>query len=205
MVWGMFKILGFLLGIAVALAGPAAFGVLASGGDVSLNARETAIVYGVWALALWIAVSLFSGAGALGAFVTFGAMTYAVHFIPNRMTNFLNDIPGVTTGMIDGVKKAVTDGLVPVLTVIMLVYAFQLMVLAVRRRRALRAEELREEEAREYERLSSYRDEQLPGLATNHNPNGSSRGADDQTRVFGRSSDEEDDATTELRSPSRSI
>jgi hypothetical protein len=205
MVWGMFKILGFLLGIAVALAGPAAFGVLASGGDVSLNARETAIVYGVWALALWIAVSLFSGAGALGAFVTFGTMTYAVHFIPNRMTDLLDKIPGVTTGMIDGVKKAVTDGLVPVLTVIMLVYAFQLMVLAVRRRRALRAEELREEEAREYARLSSYRDEQLPGLATNHNPNGSSRGADEQTRVFGRSSDEEDDATTELRSPSRSI
>ena len=34
-------------------------------------------------------------------------MTYAVLFIPNRMTNFLNDVPGVTDGMIEGVKNAV--------------------------------------------------------------------------------------------------
>jgi hypothetical protein len=197
----MVKFLGFLLGIAVALAGPAAFGVLASGGDVQLSSRETAVVYGVWALALWIAVSLFSGAGALGAAITFGAMTYAMHFIPNRTTDFLNDLPGVTTGMVDGVKKAVLDGLVPVLGVICLVYTFQLMVLAVRRRRVLRAEEIREEEAREYERLSSLREE--PAIATNLS---GSRGSDEQTRAFGRPDEDDDFPTTELRrSPSRSI
>src|SRR6266540_7355521 len=187
----MVKFLGFLLGIAVALAGPAAFGVLASGGDVQLSSRETAVVYGVWALALWIAVSLFSGAGALGAAITFGAMTYAMHFIPNRTTDFLNDLPGVTTGMVDGVKKAVLDGLVPVLGVICLVYTFQLMVLAVRRRRVLRAEEIREEEAREYERLSSLREE--PAIATNLS---GSRG-DEQTRAFGRPDEDDDFPTTE--------
>jgi hypothetical protein len=64
-----------------------------------------------------------------------------MHFIPNRTTDFLNDLPGVTGGMIEGVKKAVLDGLAPVLGVITLVYAIQLMVLAVRRRSQLREEE----------------------------------------------------------------
>ncbi len=153
----MVKVLGFILGIVVALAGPAAFGVLATGGDVDLNAKETAIVYAVWALALWIAASLGAGAGALGAALTFGAMTYAVHYVPNRTTDFLNDVPGVTGGMIEGLKKTVLDGLTPVLTVILLVYAIQLMVLAVRRRSQLRAEEARAEEADQRERLAAAR------------------------------------------------
>ncbi len=135
------KVLGFILGIVVAVAGPAAFGVLAAGGDVDLSAKETAVVYAVWALALWIAASLGAGTGALGAALTFAVMTYAMHFIPNRTTDFLNDVPGVTGGMIEGVKKAVLDGLAPVLGVITLVYAIQLMVLAVRRRSQLREEE----------------------------------------------------------------
>jgi hypothetical protein len=135
------KVLGFILGIVVAVAGPAAFGVLAAGGDVDLSAKETAVVYAVWALALWIAASLGAGTGALGAALTFAVMTYAMHFIPNRTTDFLNDVPGVTGGMIEGVKKAVLDGLAPVLAVITLVYAIQLMVLAVRRRSQLREEE----------------------------------------------------------------
>ena len=135
------KVLGFILGIVVAVAGPAAFGVLAAGGDVDLSAKETAVVYAVWALALWIAASLGAGTGALGAALTFAVMTYAMHFIPNRTTDFLNDLPGVTGGMIEGVKKAVLDGLAPVLGVITLVYAIQLMVLAVRRRSQLREEE----------------------------------------------------------------
>ncbi len=143
------KVLGFILGIVVAAAGPAAFGVLAEGGDVDLSAKETAVVYAVWALALWIAASLGAGAGALGAALTFAVMTYAMHFIPNRTTDFLNDLPGVTGGMIEGVKKAVLDGLAPVLGVITLVYAIQLMVLAVRRR-----SQLREEDGIEEARLS---------------------------------------------------
>jgi hypothetical protein len=135
------KVLGFILGIVVAVAGPAAFGVLAAGGDVDLSAKETAVVYAVWALALWIAASLGAGTGAVGAALTFAVMTYAMHFIPNRTTDFLNDVPGVTGGMIEGVKKAVLDGLAPVLAVITLVYAIQLMMLAIRRRSQLREEE----------------------------------------------------------------
>ena len=185
----MVKVLGFILGIVVALAGPAAFGVLATGGDVDLNAKETAIVYAVWALALWIAASLGAGAGALGAALTFGAMTYAVHFVPNRTTDFLNDVPGVTGGMIEGLKKTVLDGLTPVLTVILLVYAIQLMVLAVRRRSQLRAEEARAEEADQRERLAAARrDETTDADATSTYPSpyhsGTSGDTGEQTRVF---------------------
>lgn len=185
----MVKVLGFILGIVVAAAGPAAFGVLATGGDIDLSTRETAIVYAVWALALWIAASLGGGAGALGAALTFGAMTYAVHFIPNRTTKFLNDVPGVTDGMIEGLKKAVLDGLVPVLGVITLVYAVQLMVLAVRRRNQLRAEEAREEQAAMQARMAARREEaMLPGGddATSTYPSSPSYGGDgdESTRVF---------------------
>jgi hypothetical protein len=106
-----------------------------------------ALAYGVGALVLWAAVSYFSGAAALGAALTFGVMIYAVHWIPNRTKNFLEDIPGVTTGMIDGIRDHTLTGLVPVLAVISLVYAIQLMVRAVRRRRQLRAEaDLRQRE-----------------------------------------------------------
>lgn len=180
----MVKVLGFILGIVVALAGPAAFGVLATGGDVDLNAKETAIVYAVWALALWIAASLGAGAGALGAALTFGAMTYAVHFVPNRTTDFLNDVPGVTGGMIEGLKKTVLDGLTPVLGVILLVYAIQLMALAVRRRSQLRAEEARAEEAEQRERMAARRDEAAlgtdPDAASTYHPGDTG----EQTRVF---------------------
>jgi hypothetical protein len=194
----MAKIFGFILGLAVALAGPAAFGVLASGGDVDLSARETAVVYAVWALALWIAVSLGSGAGALAAAIVFATMTYAVFFIPNRMTNFLNDIPGVTDGMIEGVKKAVLDGLVPVLGVITLVYMFQLIVLAGRRHRQQRAEEIREVEWQEEARLAARRDERERAAAVGAPGNDDPYGAKpDQTRVFSPP----DASTTEFRPP----
>jgi signal transduction histidine kinase len=193
----MAKFFGFILGIAVALAGPAAFGVLASGGDVDLSARETAVVYAVWALALWIAVSLGAGAGALGATIVFAAMTYAVFFIPNRMTNFLNDIPGVTDGMIEGVKKAVLDGLVVVLGVITLVYTFQLIAFAARRRRLQRAEEIREVEQQEEARLAARREEReraAVGAPAGDDPYGDQP---DQTRVFSPP----DSTTTEFRPP----
>lgn len=183
----MVKVLGFILGIVVALAGPAAFGVLATGGDVDLNAKETAIVYAVWALALWIAASLGAGAGALGAALTFGAMTYAVHFVPNRTTDFLNDVPGVTGGMIEGLKKFVLDGLAPVLGVILLVYTVQLIVLAVRRRSQLRAEEARAEEADQRERMAAARREETTETdATSSYPYNSASAGDtgEQTRVF---------------------
>ena len=183
----MVKVLGFILGIVVALAGPAAFGVLATGGDVDLNAKETAIVYAVWALALWIAASLGAGAGALGAALTFGAMTYAVHFIPNRTTDFLNDVPGVTGGMIEGLKKTVLDGLTPVLTVILLLYAIQLMVLAVRRRAQLRAEEARAEEADQRERMAAARRDELAdsdATSTYASPYSGTGDTGEQTRVF---------------------
>jgi heme exporter protein D len=134
------KIFGFLLGVVVALAGPAAFGVLAAQGGIELNAKEMALAYGIGALIFWAVVSYFSGAAALGAFVVFGAMIYAVHWIPNRMTNFLNDIPGVTNGMIDGIKQYTQNGMVPVLAVISLIYAIQLIVRSVQKRRRLRAE-----------------------------------------------------------------
>jgi len=133
------KILGFLLGIAVALAVPAMFGVLTADGGLELNAKEMALAYGIGALIFWAVVSSFSGAAALGAALTFGVMIYAVHWVPNRMTNFLDDVPGVTTGMIQGVRQYTLNGLVPVLAAISLVYAIQLMVATARRRR-LRAE-----------------------------------------------------------------
>jgi hypothetical protein len=133
------KFFGFLLGIAVALAGPAVFGVLAADGGIELSAKEMALAYGIGALVFWTVISYFSGAGALGAALTFGAMTYAVYWIPNRMTSFLNDVPGLTTGMIEGIKEYTSNGVVPVLAVISLIYAIQLMIGAVQRRR-LRAE-----------------------------------------------------------------
>ncbi|MEU4601917.1 hypothetical protein AB0F43_02945 [Kribbella sp. NPDC023972] len=136
----MSKFLGFLLGVAVALAGPAVFGVLAAPGGVELNAKEMALAFGIGALIFWTVVSYFSGAGALGAFVAFGTLVYCWHWIPNRTTNFLNDVPGVTTGMIEGSKQYTLNGLVPILTVISLVYAIQLIVRSVQRRRRQRAE-----------------------------------------------------------------
>jgi heme exporter protein D len=134
------KFFGFLLGIAVALVGPAMFGALAAKGGIELNAKEMALAYGIGALIFWIVVSYFSGAGALGAALTFGTMIYAVYWIPNRMTNFLNDIPGVTNGMIDGIKQYTQNGMVPILAVISLIYAIQLIVQSVQKRRRLRAE-----------------------------------------------------------------
>ncbi|MDX6250442.1 MAG: hypothetical protein QOF10_3802 [Kribbellaceae bacterium] len=136
----MSKFLGFLLGVVVALAGPAVFGVLAAAGGIELNAKEMALAYGIGALIFWTVVSYFSGAAALGAALTFGAMIYAVHWIPNRTTNFLNGVPGVTTGMIDGIKQYTLNGVVPILAVISLVYAIQSIVRAVQRRRRERAE-----------------------------------------------------------------
>ncbi len=136
----MSKIFGFLLGVVVALAGPAAFGVLAAEGGIELNAKEMALAYGIGALIFWAVVSYFSGAAALGAFVVFGTMIYAVHWIPNRMTNFLNDVPGVTTGMIEGVKAYTLNGVVPILAVISLVFGIQSIVRSVQRRRRARVE-----------------------------------------------------------------
>jgi len=141
------KFLGFLLGIAVALVGPAVFGVLAADGGIELNAKEMALAYGIGALIFWTVLSYFSGAAALGAALTFGAMIYAVNWIPNRTTNFLNDVPGVTSGMIDGIKQYTLNGVVPILAVISLVYGIQLIVQAVQARRRERAEaDLRQRE-----------------------------------------------------------
>ncbi|ONI69927.1 hypothetical protein BWI15_25800 [Kribbella sp. ALI-6-A] len=145
----MSKILGFLLGIVAALAGPAAFGVLTAEGGVELNAKEMALAYGIGALIFWALVSYFSGAAALGAALTLGAMIYAVHWIPNRTTNFLNDVPAVTTGMINGIKAYTLNGVVPILAVISLVYAIQLIVQSVRRRRRERAEAERRQREQE--------------------------------------------------------
>ncbi|MDX6291208.1 MAG: hypothetical protein QOH50_283 [Kribbellaceae bacterium] len=136
----MSKFFGFLLGIAVALVGPAVFGVLAAKGGIELNTKEMALAYGIGALIFWVVVSCFSGAAALGAALAFGTLIYAVYWIPNRMTNFLNDIPGVTNGMIDGIKQYTQNGMVPVLAVISLIYAIQLIVRSVQKRRRLRAE-----------------------------------------------------------------
>lgn len=116
------------------------FGVLAADGGVELNAKEMALAYGIGALIFWAVVSYFSGAAALGAALTFGAMIYTVHWIPNRMTNFLNDVPGVTTGMIDGIKQYTVNGVVPILAVISLVFGIQLIVQSVRTSRRERAE-----------------------------------------------------------------
>jgi hypothetical protein len=137
------KFLGFLLGVAVALAGPAVFGVLAAPGGIELNAKELALAFGIGALVFWAVVSYFSGAGALGAFLAFGTLVYCWLWIPNRTTNFLNDVPGVTTGMIDGSKQYTLNGVVPILGVISLVYGIQLIVLSVQRRRRERAEQER--------------------------------------------------------------
>ncbi|MDX6237883.1 MAG: hypothetical protein QOG10_2698 [Kribbellaceae bacterium] len=134
------KFFGFLLGVAVALAGPAIFGVLTAPGGLELNAKEMALAYGIGALIFWIVVSYFSGAGAFGAALAFGTLIYAVYWIPNRTTNFLNDIPGVTNGMIDGIKQYTQNGMIPVLAVISLIYAIQLIVQSVQKRRRLRAE-----------------------------------------------------------------
>lgn len=136
----MSKFLGFLLGVAVALAGPAVFGVLAAPGGIELNAKGMALAFGIGALIFWTVVSYFSGAGALGAFAAFGTLIYCWLWIPNRTTNFLNDVPGVTTGMIEGSKQYTLNGVVPILTVISLVYAIQLIVQSVQRRRRERAE-----------------------------------------------------------------
>lgn len=116
------------------------FGVLAADGGIKLNAKEMALAYGIGALIFWTVVSYFSGAAALGAALTFGAMIYFVHWIPNRMTNFLNDVPGVTTGMIDGIKQYTLNGVVPILAVISLIFGIQLIVQATQRRRRDRAE-----------------------------------------------------------------
>lgn len=139
----MTKFFGFLLGVAVACALPAAFGVLVAEGGVELSTKELALAYGIGALVFWGAISIATGAAALGAALAFGTMIYAVHWIPNRTNNFLNDVPGVTTGMIDGLRTSVLSGLIPVLAVIALIYSIQLIVQAVRRRRARKAEEAR--------------------------------------------------------------
>ena len=116
------------------------FGVLAAPGGIELNTKEMALAYGIGALIFWAVVSYFSGAGALGAFVAFGALIYCWLWIPNRTTNFLNDVPGVTTGMIDGSRRYTLNGVVPILAVISLVYAIQLIVRSVQRRRRERVE-----------------------------------------------------------------
>lgn len=154
----MSKFLGFLLGIAVALVGLTMFGVLAADGGIKLNTKEMALAYGIGALIFWTVLSYFSGAAALGAALTFGAMIYTVHWIPNRMTNFLNDVPGVTTGMIDGIKQYTLNGVVPILAVISLFFGIQLIVQAVQRRRRQRAEAdrlQREQDAAQQQEIES--------------------------------------------------
>jgi type II secretory pathway pseudopilin PulG len=134
------KFLGFLLGVAVALAGPAVFGVIAAPGGIELNTKEMALAFGIGALIFWAVVSYFSGAGALGAFVAFGTLIYCWLWIPNRTTNFLNDVPGVRSGMIDGSKQYTLNGVVPILAIISLIYAIQLIVRSAQQRRRERAE-----------------------------------------------------------------
>lgn len=116
------------------------FGVLAAPGGIELNTKGMALAFGIGALIFWAVVSYFSGAGALGAFIAFGALIYCWLWIPNRTTNFLNDVPGVTNGMIDGSKQYTLNGVVPILGVISLVYAIQLIVHGVQRRRRERAD-----------------------------------------------------------------
>jgi hypothetical protein len=116
------------------------FGVLSAPGGIELNAKGMALAYGIGALIFWAVVSYFSGAGALGAFAAFGTLIYCWLWIPNRTTNFLNDVPGVTTGMIEGSKQYTLNGVVPILGVISLVYGIQLIVLSVQRRRRARAD-----------------------------------------------------------------
>lgn len=124
------------------------FGVLAAPGGIELNAKGMALAFGIGALIFWAVVSYFSGAGALGAFLAFGALIYCWLWIPNRTTNFLNDVPGVTNGMIDGSKQYTLSGVVPILGVISLVYAIQLIVRGVqhRRRERVDAERLQREQ-----------------------------------------------------------
>ncbi len=136
----MSKFLGFLLGVAVALAGPAVFGVLSAAGGIQLNTKEMALAYGVGALIFWAVVSYFSGAAAIGAFLAFGTLVYCWLWIPNRTTNFLDDVPGVTNGMVEGTRQYTLNGVVPILAVITLVYSVQLIVRSVQRRRRARAE-----------------------------------------------------------------
>ena len=63
--------------------------------------------------------------------LTFGAMIYTVHWIPNRMTNFLNDVPGVTTGMIDGIQAVHAERRgADASAVISLIFGIQLIVQA---------------------------------------------------------------------------
>ncbi|GAA3089410.1 hypothetical protein GCM10010530_13970 [Kribbella aluminosa] len=114
--------------------------MLAAPGGIELNAKEMALAFGIGALIFWAVVSYFSGAGALGAFAAFGTLVYCWLWIPNRTTNFLNSVPGVTNGMIDGLKQYTLNGVVPVLGVISLVYAVQLIVRGVQRRRRERVE-----------------------------------------------------------------
>lgn len=116
------------------------FGVLAAPGGIELNTKQMALAFGIGALVFWAVVSYFSGAGALGAFLAFGALIYCWLWIPNRTTNFLNSVPGVTHGMIDGSKQYTVSGVVPILAVISLVYAMQLIARGVQRRRRERAD-----------------------------------------------------------------
>ncbi|GAA0605710.1 hypothetical protein GCM10009534_45580 [Kribbella sandramycini] len=146
---GVSKFLGFLLGVAVALAGPAVFGVLAAPGGIQLNAKGMVLAYGIGALLFWAVVSYFSGAAAIGAFLAFGTLVYCWLWIPNRTTNFLNDVPGVTNGMVEGTRQFTLNGVVPILTVISLVYAIQLIVRGVQRRRRARAEAERRQREQE--------------------------------------------------------
>lgn len=205
----MSKIFGFLLGIIVAAAGPAAFGAFATGGDLELTAKEFALVFGAWALVLWLAVSLFSGSAALGAALTFGAMVYCVHYIPNRMTNFLQDLPGVRDGMIEGVKTSVLSGMIPVLTVICAIYAVQLMVAAARRRRTRRADEARFEADQEREAALAAAISQADDATARLNASRSQYAArmdapgDDteQTAQYPTGQTQADDATAQYRRP----
>ncbi|MFF0271319.1 hypothetical protein [Kribbella sp. NPDC004536] len=218
----MSKFLGFLLGVAVALAGPAVFGVLAAPGGIELNAKGMALAFGIGALVFWAVVSYFSGAGALGAFVAFGTLVYCWLWIPNRTTNFLNDVPGVTNGMIDGTKQYTLNGVVPILGVISLVYAVQLIVRGVQRRRRERVEAervQREQEAAQaqqeadvaavypiaggtyqapaaYQSHSSYDD-----LFDEPEPVQPRNQADEQTRQFSVGGDEEFDHTRPFPAP----
>jgi hypothetical protein len=201
----MSKILGFLLGIAVALAGPAAYGVVVAPGGIVLSQKELALAFAGYALVLWIIVSGFSGAAALGAAIAFGTMSYAVLQIPNRMTDFLRDVPGVRETMIDGVKATVLSGLVPVLAVVTLVFAIQGMVLAARRRRLRLAEEARLAEEEQAAAIVAQRREQYAATRSSyaaHDHDHDHDHDDDSTREFGaphRSGEQsrDDDETAE--------
>lgn len=185
----MSKILGFLLGLAVALAGPAAYGVVAAPGGVMFSQKELALAFAGYALVLWIIVSFFSGAAALGAAIAFGVMTYAVLQIPNRMTTFLEDVPGVRDTMIDGVKTSVLAGLAPVLAMVTLVFAIQGMVLAARRRRLRLDEDARLAEEQQAAALVAQRRQEYAAARSSYSGDESTRefaapGQGDQTEQF---------------------